>query len=143
MYHIQVVRLNEKGIHALFLVPESNHEFWSDWVKKKSTKQVALGFASLITRIQAYGVAWAVKTNKLKTIDGNLGVVELKNFEGVWRALCYLQNENQQNRLVMLKEFRGHQGSDTIPPDILEQCRKLSEVARKLMMEERNNEDNV
>lgn len=140
MYRIESVQLDKYGTKALFLVSESGHNFWSEWAKKKATKATAVNFASLIFRVQEKGLSWAIQTSKLRVIDGNLKMVEIKNFDGVWRVLCYM-DETDLDNAIMLKRFRGHQGSNRIPPEILKQGKHLAEIAENILKEEKNHDN--
>lgn len=138
MHHIKSIQIDKKGTTALFLVSEGGHDFWSDWAKKKATRSLAAKFGSIIFRIQEKGTRWAVQSNKLRVLNGNIGVAEIKGFEGVWRVLCYIEDSDLSNA-VMLKAFRGHQGSDQIPPEIIRQGNRLAGIAKEILKEEISN----
>lgn len=140
MNSLKQVQLDNRGTKALFLVTKNTRDFWSDWTKKTKTKERAAVFAELVFRIQEKGIQWAINASKLKVLDGNIGLIEIKNFEGVQRVLCYMP-ENEPLYIIMLKNFEGHQGSDKIPPALLKQYKRLAKDAAELLEKELNNGD--
>jgi len=131
MFHVISVKLNDQGAQALFLVSESNRNFLSGWAKGKRTKAVAKNFTTLLLLIEKHGFGWALNSGKLICVDGDLGLFEMRSFSGVWRVACYFHSESWQ--MVMLKEFRGHQGSNRIPPGVLKDCKTLAREAKSAM----------
>ena len=142
MYHIKSIQLDTEGTVAFFLVSENDRDFLTGWKEKKQTKEVGANFIRLLININRHGYDWAFSSSKLKHLDGNLGLVEIKGFRGIWRVLSYL-HESDQKQMVMLREFRGHQGSDKVPASLLEECRRLAEVAKRLIERELDNGDDT
>jgi len=134
MYHIESVQLNELGYRAMFLVTESGHSFWAEWAQSKRTRDVAKDFGTLLLRIQTHGVDWAIRTGKMRVIDGGIFLAEIKSFSGVWRVACYSPSDAGTG-LVLLKAFRGHQGTNKIPPHSLAELKKLASEAEVLLKE--------
>jgi len=139
MYRIKSIRLDEEGTQSLFLVSENSRDFLTEWAKEKRTKSVAKSLTSLLIRMYKNGLDWALSSGKLRIIDGNLGFVELRDFSGVWRVACYLPNIKSK-QMVLLREFRGHQGSNKIPPAVFEDCLQLVNEARDAFKKEMLND---
>jgi len=137
MYHIISVQLNDSNDRALFLVTDSERTFWNKWLGQSKTMQIAHSFRSLLLRIQENGWRWAVDTGKMRVLDGNLCLAEIKSFSGVWRVVCYYSQERTA-QIVLLDAFRGHQGSDRIPPGSIEKYKKLAFEAERLLKKENN-----
>lgn len=140
MYHIKSIQVNEQGVEALFLVSENNRDFWTDWKQDKRTLVIAKNFIELFIRIVNNGTRWAIATGKLKILDGNRGLIEMKNFGGVQRVLCYIHAEEPVN-MVMLEEFEGHKGGSKIPASTMKRCSEKAAKARRLLEGEDSGKD--
>lgn len=143
IYHIKQVTLDEQGTIARFLATESDRDFWSDWEKKKNTKDVAKKFAILYSRILKYGIQWAITACRLTVIRGDVHLMEIKGFYGVQRVACYFHHKENANTWVLIESFRGHQGSNKIEPSRLERLIVKAAQAKKLIEKEQLNDDSV
>ena len=73
------------------------------------------GFSNLsnqIGRICSYGVQKAVSTSKLRLLDAEAKLYEIKHYEETYRYLCYIDPDYLV--IVLLREFQGHKGSGNI-----------------------------
>ena len=77
-----------------------------------------------LAKIIDYGVAVSCRTEKLRCLDQETGLYEVKGFDGVAREMAYIVCK-EPPRIVLLYRFRGHQGSGNIHKEI-KSARKLA-----------------
>ena len=70
------------------------------------------------------GVATSCQTQKLRCLDSETGLYEIKGFDGAAREMAYIVCKDPAH-IVLLHRFRGHQGSGNIHREI-KQTRKLA-----------------
>ena len=70
-----------------------------------------------ISKILDHGIPASCRTNKLRCLDPATGLYEVKGFDGAAREMAYIVC-NDQAQIVLLRYFKGHQGSGNIHKEI-------------------------
>ena len=118
---------------------DEDHVFWE--LKKSSHKQSELQKAMADSRLKEschklflqlrkiidYGVATSCQTKKLRCLDSETGLYEIKGFDGAAREMAYIVCKDPK-RIVLLHRFKGHQGSGNIHGELLK-AKKLAREA--------------
>lgn len=88
-------------------------------------------------KIALRGVSKCVgKQNFVRILEGNLGLVEMKVGKTRIRVMSYLHGAGTEQKLVLMFEFTGHQGTGKIGKNELRRGRELASIARECMEEE-------
>lgn len=92
-----------------------------------------------IKKIKSYGVQQACTANLLTPLDLQNNLFEIKNYDGVYREMsCIITQHDKSTQIVLLFEFRGHQGTDSIPPDTIKRASRLANDAKRLIRKPEN-----
>lgn len=70
---------------------------------------------------------------KLRLLDAELGLYELKGYSGVNREMAYILYQ-EPLRIVLLFSFKGHQGSGNIHSEI-KKARPIARAAKELLVQ--------
>ncbi len=92
-----------------------------------------------IAKIIDYGVRVSCGTGKLRCLDSALGLYEIKGFDGVNREMAYVLCK-EPAQIVLLRWFRGHQGSGNIQAEIDRAGELAIEAASQLRLANDPNE---
>ena len=114
---------------------DEDHVFWelkkthgqSELQKAMSNRRLRESCHKLflqLGKIIDYGVATSCQTQKLRCLDSETGLYEIKGFDGAAREMAYIVCKDPAH-IVLLHRFRGHQGSVNIHREI-KQTRKLA-----------------
>lgn len=114
---------------------DEDHVFWelkkthgqSELQKAMSNRRLRESCHKLflqLGKIIDYGVATSCQTQKLRCLDSETGLYEIKGFDGAAREMAYIVCKDPAH-IVLLHRFRGHQGSGNIHREI-KQTRKLA-----------------
>lgn len=115
---------------------DEQHKFWELKVSSHDQTELQKAIAnrrlkescnklfSQLAKIIDYGVAVSCRTEKLRCLDQETGLYEIKGFDGVAREMAYIVCK-EPPRIVLLYRFRGHQGSGNIHKEI-KSARKLA-----------------
>ena len=89
----------------------------------KSAKRIAMG-----------GIEWAIVSRKLRKIDSDLALFEMKINKSVIRVMTYIHEEETP---VYLFDFDGHQGkTGKIPQSYIDKGREMAIHAAECMRSE-------
>ena len=88
---------------------------------------------SQIAKIIDYGVRTSCGTGKLRCLDAALGLYEIKGFDGVNREMAYILCK-EPAQVVLLRWFKGHQGSGNIQAEIDLSSKLAIEAAKQLKL---------
>ena len=114
---------------------DEDHVFWelkkthgqSELQKAMSNRRLRESCHKLflqLGKIIDYGVATSCQTQKLRCLDSETGLYEIKGFDGAAREMAYIVCKDPAH-IVLLHRFRGQQGSGNIHREI-KQTRKLA-----------------
>jgi hypothetical protein len=125
--------VNKTGLEVPCLVTQNDRDCITELTKKRVNIEAAKGFEKLLGSLSRHDFdwGWAYATHKARILDGNIGLLELKNFGATWRIACYL-SERGRNKFVLLESFKSHQGTDHIPPDIMDRLRTKARAVKVL-----------
>lgn len=70
-----------------------------------------------------------VYRSKIRTLDASLSLIEIKVDRKVIRVMAHMHLIDGRRRPILLFDFDGHQGSNRIPPHIMNRARKLASIA--------------
>ena len=122
---------------------DDDHVFWE--LKKTSHNLSELQKAMADSRLREschklflqlgkiidYGVATSCQTQKLRCLDSETGLYEIKGFDGAAREMAYIVCKDPAH-IVLLHRFRGHQGSGNIHREIKQTKRLALEASAQL-----------
>lgn len=95
----------------------------------KSHEEV-INLFNQISKIREYGVKTSCGTNKLRLLDASINLYEIKGYAGVNREMAVIVANATD--VVLLFEFKGHQGSGNIQNEI-DKAKALAEIAHDLL----------
>lgn len=105
------------------------------------TRTEVVNLFKTVKKIKERGVRDSLKTSRLRRLPDGERLFEIKNYSDASREMsCIVTEEARRIRIVLLFDFKGHQGSDAIPEHVLKKGKRLSEEAFRLM---RNQEKEV
>ncbi len=124
------------GVRILVLAKEDRRDFLEKLEENpKSAERFEL-VCRTYEKITQRGVGRCVgKQNFVRVLEGNLGLVEVKVGNTRIRVMSYLHGFGEDQELVLMFDFTGHQGSDNIESSDMKKGRKLAKVARECMEE--------
>ena len=94
-------------------------------LKTPRKKQAAVNLINQIDKIISHGIKASCATGKLRLLDAELGLYELKGYSAVNREMAYILYQ-EPLKIVLLFSFKGHQGSGNIHSEI----KKARPIAR-------------
>ena len=108
---------------------DERHVFWE--LKKSSQSQSELQKAMAdhrlkeschklfkqVEKIIDHGVVASCLTGKLRCLDSEIGLYEVKGFDGAAREMAHIVCKDSAH-IVLLRRFKGHQGGGNIHKEI-------------------------
>ena len=76
------------------------------------------------------------RQNFVRVLEGSLGLVEVKVGNTRIRVMSYLHGSGASQKLVLMFEFTGHQGTGKIGKKDMRRGRELASIARECMEKE-------
>lgn len=101
--------------------------------KPRAKKQAAVNLINQIDKIISHGIKASCATGKLRLLDAELGLYELKGYSGVNREMAYILYQ-EPLKIVLLFSFKGHQGSGNIHSEI-KKARPIARAAKELLVQ--------
>ncbi len=127
------------GITVLCLSSTTaNGSFISKWMMSPKQHESFDNFTAVIRKIQERGPSDMIRSKKLRVIDGNLNLYEIKNFQKAQRVMAVIEGD-----IVLLLRYEAHKGgNDNNDPKIMKRARKAAEIAHALLEKEREENGN-
>lgn len=110
----------------------SEKDFVDKWMMDAKQQESFDNFTAVITRIVQRGVISMGNSQKLRCVDGKLGLYEIKNYYKAKRVMAVFKEG-----AVLLFQYEAHKGgSSKNDPKMMKRARKLAEIACALLEEE-------
>ena len=108
-----------------------SHGDFAKMLRSPRTAQTAVNLIRQIDKIIDCGIKSSCATGKLRLLNAEIGLYEVKGYAGVNREMAYIVYQ-EPLKVVLLFSFKGHQGSGNIHSGI-RKARPLAIVANKLV----------
>lgn len=116
-YELVKYQLDER--HVFWELKNSSHN-QSELQKAMADHRLRESCRKLFKQVEKiidYGVVASCQTGKLRCLDSEIGLYEIKGFDGVAREMAYIVCKDSAH-IVLLRRFKGHQGSGNIHKEI-------------------------
>lgn len=125
------------GGRVLVLAKEGRKDFLEELgADPKNSERFEL-ICRTYEKIAQRGVSRCVgRQNFIRSLEGNIGLVEVKVGNTRIRVMSYLHGSGTGQELVLMFDFTGHQGSGKIEKSDMAKGKKLASIARECMEEE-------
>lgn len=132
-YEIRIHDL-EDGQRMQVLAPTGSKSFIDKLIEAPKSQSRLIKITKMAQRVAEAGVGWAITAQKLKLLEDDLALYELKIGNTTLRIMTYLHNQTQP---IYLFDFEGHQGkTGQIPQGCMKRGRTLAKAARECMQKE-------
>lgn len=130
-YKLQAYRTPSGSIFWELISGTATCGDFAKMLKTPRKKQAAVNLINQIDKIISHGIKASCATGKLRLLDAELGLYELKGYSGVNREMAYILYQ-EPLRIVLLFSFKGHQGSGNIHSEI-KKARPIARAAKELL----------
>lgn len=137
-YRLRAVMYGEERLCYELIATNRSLSELERWESDPKRKEMARSLYQIVSRIKSQGLRASIRSKKLTPISSQDRIYEIKNFLGPWREMSCIIAEDAAGaiEIVLLFAFRGHQGSDGIPSNVLDKACDLAKVARDLLSQE-------
>lgn len=129
-YKLQAYRTPSGSIFWELISGTATCGDFAKMLKTPRKKQAAVNLINQIDKIISHGIKASCATGKLRLLDAELGLYELKGYSGVNREMAYILY--QEPLRIVLLSFKGHQGSGNIHSEI-KKARPIARAAKELL----------
>ena len=110
----------------------SEKDFVDKWGLDAGQQESFERFVSVVKRIGERGPLVMAKTQRLRCIDGNLGLYEIKNFYKAMRVMAVIRQNT-----VLLFRYEAHKGgAGNNDPKMMKRARQRAKTACELLEKE-------
>lgn len=108
-YKLQAYRTPSGSIFWELISGTATCGDFAKMLKTPRKKQAAVNLINQIDKIISHGIKASCATGKLRLLDAELGLYELKGYSGVNREMAYILYQ-EPLRIVLLFSFKGASG---------------------------------
>lgn len=101
---------------------------------------MAINLIRQIDKVIVHGIKPSCATGKMHLLDAEIGLYELKGYDGANREMAYVLY-SEPLEIVPLFSFKGHQGSGKIHSEI-KKAKPLAKIAMGLLRQMRSDRAN-
>ena len=129
--------IDEAVVVYCVVAESSQRDFLDKWMANKQEQESLENFKAVVTRIAQHGITKMSNSTKVRCIDGNLDLYEIRNYFSTDRVMAVIRGE-----MVLLLRYEAHRGGNKKNSSkVMKRTMKLAKIAQELLEEEFGGKD--